>query len=259
MLSHEAATPGVPANSASHLDDGLKSLHSMFPEIEHETLSELLAHHNGNVERVVDTMVEACRHADQMARAIAASIEGCRHDASDTSTDAEIARTMQVAMDREAAEIISQSTDQEAGRARLEARTVQSVPSLRAVNACNSLISKMRRRMAVDGRSTSKTHGARLLDSVPLEINEENFRPLVASVGSPVYTPPLLPAPAASQLLIDATDEPAAAPPGLPPTKESATSDRYSARVHRARNANRSRVSRASGATPETNAGQTAT
>eukprot|EP00283_Hemiselmis_rufescens_P010419 CAMPEP_0173422312 /NCGR_PEP_ID=MMETSP1357-20121228/3070_1 /TAXON_ID=77926 /ORGANISM="Hemiselmis rufescens, Strain PCC563" /LENGTH=177 /DNA_ID=CAMNT_0014385325 /DNA_START=11 /DNA_END=540 /DNA_ORIENTATION=- len=51
--------------SASSVDEDLQNLHSMFPELDKETVGEILRDQGGSVERAVEVLLKFCGDSDQ--------------------------------------------------------------------------------------------------------------------------------------------------------------------------------------------------
>lgn len=232
----------VPAHAPPPpLDSNVELLKGMFPEVDADTLSVVLGHHSGDVQRAIDALLDSTAAVPDEA-----------------NVDADMARNIQLEQDEEMAKAVQASLEEEA-RAEEERRKAQD-PIVQASKAAAlaadktkafgaTLMQKMRQ--AQGRKPPSELHGARLIEA-PLEVNSDAFRPIanyapptVADMMMPMAAPPTNPA-----MAVDVSDGPA--PPTAPPARPlmapappllqhgatSNTANRYSSRVDRARNAN---------------------
>lgn len=244
-----AEPPAAVSPPATTSDPNVELLRSMFPEVEADTLTALLIHHDADVQRVIDALLDMSAATD--AGAIDAS-----------SRDAEMAARLQEEQDAEMAKAMQASLEQELrqeDKAEAERRK-QNAPHVQAAKAINTAADKTKALLSKIGmgRSSkpSETHGTRLIDA-PLEVNTDDFRPIAD------YAPPNLAATMAApaqptwttDTTVDVSDGTASATPSLPggwgapqapPAPMTDVAGRYNSRLDRARNANRARVSSAS-------------
>lgn len=244
MMSVAAFNAAVPVHAPPPpLDGNVELLKGMFPEVDVDTLSVVLGHHSGDVQRAIDALLDST---------------AALPDAS--NVDADMARNIQLEQDEEMAKAVQASLEEEA-RAEEERRKAQD-PLVQASKAAAiaadktkafgaSLMQKMRQ--AQGRKPPSELHGARLLEA-PLEVSSDAFRPIanyapptVADMMMPMAAPPANPA-----MAVDVSDAPAPPPPAAPPAQPlmapappllqhgapANTANRYSSRVDRARNAN---------------------
>lgn len=208
-----APTQSLPNDPTLFSVDASKSeqLRAIFPEVEAEVLTQLLAFHDNNVEQVVDLLLDV----------------GVT-DASEERADAEMARSIQQEQDEQMARAIAASMTQEtpagssanaanATNAASEAnRATSRVVSIASLRAKKFLMQRMR------GRSQTST-SARLLDASD-EADKFDTAPLQVPLAVPSYAPPAV-----------TTEAPSEAGRS---TTEAAL---YNARLDRARSANRVR------------------
>lgn len=216
-----AAEPSPPAVDDSKAD----ALQAMFPDMERAILTDLLAFHGGDVDRVVDMML----------------------DVGGDDADAALARSLQDEQDEQVAKALHNSLQDEL-KAEDAARRQQEPAAVaaRTVSAASVRARKFLMQRVARGRQQTSTHEARLLE--PLDISEGegggavayDMRPLAVSE----YAPPALlttvegaPSPPAADVVVD-------------------SSARYNSRLDRARSANRVRAqSRLPMSTPESQRG----
>lgn len=208
------APPFAIAAPAPAPDARVAALAEMFPGMERDLLETILAHHGGDIDKVVAMLLTDAGAGDPAGDA-----------------DAELARRMQLEVDGQVAAALHKEIQEELGPAADPMRAMSSSLST-AVGSTKKLLQRARER-ARTLTSTAKmgsSHSVRLLDATadPAEAHME-------PIASPLYLPPVpmaAEAPAPAEALV---------PPALPARE---ASDRlYSSRVGRARasNANRSR------------------
>lgn len=217
-----STTPTTQALQAQN-DPNVEMLKSMFPDVERDVLLQMLSYHSGNVERVINTILDTT--ADVPAE----------------EADAQVARNLQSEQDEEMAKAIAasmQAEDERRKQKELPAVAARAVSDTAA--RAKAFLAKVTPKRA--GGSTS-THGVRLLDS-PLEVGSMPLAYDLRPIEVPTYAPPPTPAYTAPEVN-DAHDVSDAPEP--PPAEQS---NRYSSRMDRARSANRQRLS--SSSTPPT-------
>lgn len=207
-----APNPIADANTAA--------LKAIFAEVELDVLADLLAFHGNDVDKVVDMLLESSPAAAD-------------------DNDAEVARRFQQEQDEAVAKAVHASLQAEM-KAEDEAKRQRepAVVAARTVGAASMRAKKFLMQRA-SRKSTAASHEALLLEA-PLEAPAYDMTPLQAP-AAPAYTPPPVTTPSAASV---ATNDvtPAAAPAAA----------LYSARMDRARSANRVRAqSRLSLAQPE--------
>lgn len=188
----------------------LDALVAMFPDIEADVLSAVLAFHNGDIEQTVASLLDASDGA--------------------MATDAEIAHATQLEIDEQAARALQQDLQAEVAAA--DAARAQQ-PAARAVAAVDASISKAaggtRKLLQLirSGRAPVRNrHKVRLLDD---DGDQDGDFDSIAEAAQLSYTPPeILPPPPAAE-------EP---------------DDRYASRVQRARAANQARGQRSTTTSP---------
>lgn len=227
------AAPMPPRNDAH-----VEMLKAMFPDVEADVLMQMLSYHNGDVERVINTMLDTTADVTQ-----------------EEDADAEIARQIQASQDEEMAKAIAASFDAEDDRRRRNDPTVRAANATASAasatvkvvtDASKAFLAKVTpagRRAAGLSTTTSTSHGVRLLDS-PLVAGNLPYD--MSPLSVPTYAPPATPvyvAPPPTDPIPDVSDEPGPPAPTEP-------NNRYSSRMDRARAANRQRLSSSPPAPP---------
>lgn len=215
------ATAPFPMSVPGQLrDPKVESLKAMFPDLESDILEAFLASNNGDVEMTVSQILDVNVDAG----------------ATQAALDESVARALQAEMDGEVARAVHADIQQE-----LSAQRQQEQPAVRAsaamekaATATKSLFARATRSLSARARGPS--HATRLLE-VPSERADNDVTLDWTPLAVPAYTPPTAPAqPAAVADPVPA--QPATVATVLTEVASPPTSDRYSARLSRARTAN---------------------
>jgi len=196
-------------------DPKVDTMKQMFPDIESDVLAQLLACNNNNVEAAVSILLD--------------------NSSTPQDNDEQVARSIQQEQDEEVARSVHRSLQDELRLQEDRRRQQQALPAVAAramtsaSTSARALLQRVRAGSTNQQRRETSTHAARLLDE-PIESVAYDMSPLAAD-----YAPPSIMTHGEAPL---ATSD--------------ATSTRYSARLDRARNANRERVvSRRQSSSPE--------
>lgn len=230
-----APPPATAPWPSSAVDPMVESLQSMFPAIDAEVLSILLENFDGDIERCVSALLDSS--AD----------DGADHArATQLEIDAEMAMRAQEEVDAELAGELARQMVQEAERRK------QQEPASRAAAAVSGsakTAASLLARVRSAGRRNRSDHSIRLLGTSSDEAAASDTAPeALWESQTPLYAPPFVPSP---------PDEVAVAPPPPPtmaPTSQGGQegTQRYTARVDRARAANQAKQVRAGEISPPT-------
>lgn len=209
-----------PRGESGGESEGADNLKAMFPDIEAEVLSAVLAHHDGDIARAVSALLDFSAPPDE------ASLEVDQQE-----QDAKMARCIQQELDAEVARAVQASLEQElqAEAERARERQLPAVAAKTVSSATERAKAFLQRVRPGASASQQSTHAARLLDA-PLDAATYDMSPLAAT-----YAPPS----------ITAAPTPTPTPPvagGGSPLEPTTNPSRYSSRMDRARSANRNRM-----------------
>merc|ERR1711988_854865 len=200
-----------PTNHSEVERFDIKQLTAMFPSIDEDVLSQILAAHNNDAEAAALALID--------------------FEVTESDADADIARKLQLEQDEEFAKNVHESLQREM---EADAKKQQELPAV-ASRALSSAAQKFLHRVSKPKQQATSTHAAPLLDTplkTPLE-GSYDMRPLAASCD---YAPPSM-----------TVAQPKERRPNDSNSARSSASSadssaRYSSRMDRARAANRQRT-----------------
>lgn len=233
-------------------DPKVEQLRGMFPELDAEILESMLSFYAGDVEAAAMAILD---------------VPGEDPAQQQQDVDESVARALQAEMDHEVARSVNAELQKELA-AEAEAKRQQE-PAVRAAKAVENAAGRAKSflQRALSKKGANSSHGTRLLDGAA-DVSDGNgaafdFTPL----SVPAYVAPAMPAAQVQPYAVpysEATDAAAtttAAPPATLMSEVSSdrSSDRYSARLQRARTANLSRSSIVTGGSPAVGTSPSAT